>query len=508
MRRTGILLCLASAVAFGTMGIFGKLAYGDGATVGTLLAVRFALAAVLFWCLVAATGARRPGARAAAPRRRARFGLGALGYSAQAGCFFVALDRVDASLLSLLVYTYPALVTVAAIMLGRERADRRIGDRPRAGLDRPRAGARRGRAGHARPARRRPRPGRRARLHGLHPQLRGDLPPRRADRAERIRLHRRRGVADGRRAAGRRPASRRRDGAGLGWLAAIAVISTVAAIGLFFAGLRRVGSTTASIVSTAEPLTTVLLASVVLGESLDAVQLLGGALVLAGVVVLSVARPAAAGPPPTADPEGAVADALTGRVALVAGRDARRGTGDRRRARARPARSSTPPDAARGRPGRSTTGRRRSRRPAELMRAAGGRGEALRVDHLEPEQVAGLVARIDARARPAGRAGQRHLGRGEPGRLGDAGLGARPRQRAAAAAAGDRDAPDHQPPRAAAADPPAGRAGDRGDGRHGASTTRPTTGCRSSTTSPRPRSSGWRGARATSSHRTAAPRSR
>ena len=35
-----------------------------------------------------------------------------------------------------------------------------------------------------------------------------------------------------------------------------------------------------------------LLASVVLGESLDTVQLLGGALVLAGVVVLSVARPA------------------------------------------------------------------------------------------------------------------------------------------------------------------------------------------------------------------------
>ena len=34
-----------------------------------------------------------------------------------------------------------------------------------------------------------------------------------------------------------------------------------------------------------------LLASVVLGESLNAVQLLGGALVLAGVVVLSVAGP-------------------------------------------------------------------------------------------------------------------------------------------------------------------------------------------------------------------------
>jgi DHA1 family inner membrane transport protein len=37
----GALMCLASAVAFGAMGILGRLAYDDGVTVGTLLAVRF-----------------------------------------------------------------------------------------------------------------------------------------------------------------------------------------------------------------------------------------------------------------------------------------------------------------------------------------------------------------------------------------------------------------------------------------------------------------------------------
>ena len=52
---SGTLLCLGSGAAFGAMGIFGKLAYGDGATVGTLLASRFVLAALLFWALVAAT---------------------------------------------------------------------------------------------------------------------------------------------------------------------------------------------------------------------------------------------------------------------------------------------------------------------------------------------------------------------------------------------------------------------------------------------------------------------
>ena len=76
--------------------------------------------------------------------------------------------------------------------------------------------------------------------------------------------------------------------AGWGWLSGLAAVSTVGAIGLFFAGLRRVGPTTASILSTVEPLVTVGLAFVVFGEVLGAVQLAGGALVIAAVLVLQV----------------------------------------------------------------------------------------------------------------------------------------------------------------------------------------------------------------------------
>src|SRR5436190_20880902 len=95
--RVGALLCLASAVAFGAMGIFGKLAYEQGATVGTLLAVRFVLAAAPFCGLVLATGAGRH--LRTLPRRDIAlpFALRALGYSAQAGCHFAALQRLDAS---------------------------------------------------------------------------------------------------------------------------------------------------------------------------------------------------------------------------------------------------------------------------------------------------------------------------------------------------------------------------------------------------------------------------
>jgi drug/metabolite transporter (DMT)-like permease len=74
-----------------------------------------------------------------------------------------------------------------------------------------------------------------------------------------------------------------------GWLAVagIALVSTVAAITLFFAGLERIGPTQASTLSTVEPLFTVLLAAVVLGETIAPLQLAGGALILAAVILLA-----------------------------------------------------------------------------------------------------------------------------------------------------------------------------------------------------------------------------
>ena len=123
---SGTCACLASGAAFGAMGIFGKLAYGEGATVGTLLSVRFALAALLFWAIVlGARGGRRAVRRL--PRRHLAAGLalGAVGYALQAGCYFAALTRIDASLLALVLYTFPALVAGASVALGRERMNAR-----------------------------------------------------------------------------------------------------------------------------------------------------------------------------------------------------------------------------------------------------------------------------------------------------------------------------------------------------------------------------------------------
>jgi drug/metabolite transporter (DMT)-like permease len=77
---------------------------------------------------------------------------------------------------------------------------------------------------------------------------------------------------------------------GWGWLLSLAVVSTVVAVSLFFAGLKRVGPTSAAILSTAEPVVTVILAFLVFGELLGPLQLLGGALVIVAVLVLASHR--------------------------------------------------------------------------------------------------------------------------------------------------------------------------------------------------------------------------
>jgi drug/metabolite transporter (DMT)-like permease len=73
---------------------------------------------------------------------------------------------------------------------------------------------------------------------------------------------------------------------GWAWVVAIAIVSTVAAILCFFAGLARMGPSAASILSTLEPVVTVALAATAFGESLGAVQVVGGALVLGAVLVM------------------------------------------------------------------------------------------------------------------------------------------------------------------------------------------------------------------------------
>jgi drug/metabolite transporter (DMT)-like permease len=277
-------MCLASGAAFGAMAIFGKLSYGEGVTVGTLLAVRFAMAASAFWVLVPLRSIRALGRR----ELLAGLGLGACGYSVQAGLYFAALTRIDASLLAIVLYTFPAMVAGAAVAIGRERMDARrltaLG-LSFGGLVLVVAGAGTGALDPL---------GIALALAAaivyttyilLSDRVVGRVEPRVLSTL----------VCTGAAVtltAGTALLGQLHPGAvtlaGWGWLACLACVSTVGAITLFFAGLRRVGPTVASILSTVEPLVTVLLAFLVFGERLDGVQLLGGALVLSAVLALNV----------------------------------------------------------------------------------------------------------------------------------------------------------------------------------------------------------------------------
>jgi drug/metabolite transporter (DMT)-like permease len=71
-------------------------------------------------------------------------------------------------------------------------------------------------------------------------------------------------------------------------LGALAVVSTVFPVFFLNAGIQKVGPARAAILGTVEPLLTILLAVIFLGERLEPIQLVGGAFILASVILLQV----------------------------------------------------------------------------------------------------------------------------------------------------------------------------------------------------------------------------
>lgn len=265
------------------MAIFAKLAYDEGANTATLLTLRFVFAAVILWAIVGVR--RRP-----RPTRRVVIGgagLGLFGYSLQAGGYFAALNHLDASVTALVLYTYPAIVFLGAVSLGREpwsTAKLAALAVTATGLALILAGGATGSlnatglmlAGGA------------ALAYSTY-ILVADTVVAGADPFWLTAI-----VVTGASisvgvftlATGQLDLGF--DGGAWAALAGLVLISTIVAITTFFLGLELVGPSTASIVSAIEPAATVALAAIIFGESLGAIQLLGGALVLSSVVLLQL----------------------------------------------------------------------------------------------------------------------------------------------------------------------------------------------------------------------------
>lgn len=278
----GALLVALSAASFGAMAIFARYAYAGGTDVLGLLMVRFLVAGS-----VLAIVAHRRGV--AWPRGRTLWSIvamGALGYVGQSLCYFIALQHAQASLVALLLYLYPAFVTLlAALWLGERLTRVKC-----AALVLCLAGSA-------------------LMVGGGHGEPLGIALGLTAAVVYSLYI-----VAGARVTPGVDPLAttaivclsaaavfcavsivRALSGAPphlpatpLAWgaLIAIALVSTVTAMLAFFAGLTRLGAARTSMLSTLEPVVTVLLAAALLGERLAPLQWIGGAGVLGAVLWL------------------------------------------------------------------------------------------------------------------------------------------------------------------------------------------------------------------------------
>lgn len=124
-RGVGVLLALSGAIAFSGKAIIVKLGYRYGADAITLIALRMAVA-LPFFAVIAVFASRRAGvvALTAADRWKVA-GLGFLGYYFASYLDFLGLEYVSASLERLILYLNPTLVLLIGIVFfGRKASGR------------------------------------------------------------------------------------------------------------------------------------------------------------------------------------------------------------------------------------------------------------------------------------------------------------------------------------------------------------------------------------------------
>ena len=75
-----------------------------------------------------------------------------------------------------------------------------------------------------------------------------------------------------------------------GWIFFIGLCGTVLPFGLYFEGIRRIRPTHASITATLEPISAGVIASIFLGEIMLPLQIIGGLIVIASIILLQLSK--------------------------------------------------------------------------------------------------------------------------------------------------------------------------------------------------------------------------
>lgn len=277
-RLTGVLLIAISAASFGTLGIFGNFAYAEGMDTFTVLFLRFGLAAAFMTIVLILRKEPFPRGRVLAQL----IGMGGLGYGIQSFMYMTAIKYASPGLVALLLYLYPFFVAILSMIFLNEKLSRvkaialvlaLTGAALTVGpLSGQLIGAVLAITG--------------ALVYSIYIIVGANVTRQVSAIQSSTVIFASAGVVYG--------TLTFTNGANFpstqaGWLAILGIvfISTVIPVATFLAGLERVGPTNAAMLSTIEPIVTVLLAVWLFGDKLEPVALVGGALILAAVILLT-----------------------------------------------------------------------------------------------------------------------------------------------------------------------------------------------------------------------------
>jgi len=275
---TGILLIAISAASFGTLAIFGRFLYADGLDTFTMLFLRFGCAALLMLAILLARGEKFPRGKILLQL----IGMGALGYVGQSFSYLTAIKFASAGLVALLLYLYPMFVFILSVIVLHERVSwikivaiilALIGT----ALTVDPAGGELYGILLAISA---------ALIYSVYIIVGTNVMKHVSAVQSSLVIFASAGTVYGILMAFN---GVHLPSTNLGWvnIIGIVLVATVIPVVTFLAGLERIGPTNAAMLSTLEPVVTVLLAAWIFGERLQSIALFGGGMILAAVIMLT-----------------------------------------------------------------------------------------------------------------------------------------------------------------------------------------------------------------------------
>lgn len=277
-RLTGILLIAISAAAFGTLAIFGRLIYADGVDTFTMLFLRFGFAAILMAVILLARREKLPHGKVLL----ALIGMGAIGYVGQSFTYLSAIKYASAGLVALLLYLYPMFVFILSAVFLHEKITWMkvmailLALMGTALIVDPEGGQPLGIIFSLAAAL----------IYSVYIIIGTNVMKHVSAVQSSAVIFASAGLVYGILTSingAHLPST------GQGWIhiAGIVLVATIIPVVTFLAGLERIGPTNSAMLSTLEPVVTVLLAAWLFGERLAWIVLLGGGLILTAVILLT-----------------------------------------------------------------------------------------------------------------------------------------------------------------------------------------------------------------------------